>query len=53
MCTWEASSGSALLHYRNVHTSDIHCVDIVNDVIVTGSRDKSVKVCTNKNIANM
>ena len=46
MSTWEASSGRQLLYYKDVHCSDTQCVDVVSDVIVSGSKDNTVKVST-------
>lgn len=42
--TWEASSGIQLLHYDKVHLSDTQCVAVIDDVIVSGSKDRTVKV---------
>ena len=44
MSTWEASSGVQLLNCKDAHCSDTQCVDVVDDVIVSGSKDKTVKV---------
>ncbi|XP_076461114.1 F-box/WD repeat-containing protein 4-like [Babylonia areolata] len=42
--TWEASSGVHLMLYKNVHDSDTQCLDVVDNVIVSGSKDKTVRV---------
>lgn len=42
--TWEAASGAQLLYHRNAHRSDTQCVEVVGNVIVSGSKDKTVKV---------
>ena len=43
MRTWNLQTGKCDGLYLG-HTSDIHSVDCFDDVIVTGSRDKTVKV---------
>ena len=42
--TWEASSGRQLLYWKDAHYSDTQCVDVVDDAIVSGSKDNTVKV---------
>lgn len=46
MSTWEAASGKQLLYCKDAHYSDTQCVDVVDDVIVSGSKDNTVKVNT-------
>lgn len=41
---WEISSGMQLLHYKKIHSSDTQCVDVVDDVIISGSKDTTAKV---------
>ena len=43
VCTWSLQTAecNGLFHG---HTGDVHSVDCFDDVIVTGSRDKTVKV---------
>ncbi|KAK7110224.1 F-box/WD repeat-containing protein 4-like [Littorina saxatilis] len=42
--TWEASSGVQLMHCYNAHSSETQCVDVADDVIVSGSKDNTMKV---------
>ncbi|KAK7508522.1 hypothetical protein BaRGS_00000088 [Batillaria attramentaria] len=44
LSAWETSSGMQLLHYSKIHNSDTQCVDVVDDMIVSGSKDKTAKV---------
>lgn len=41
---WETSSRVQLLHHKKIHNSDTQCVDFVDDIVVSGSKDKTVKV---------
>ncbi|XP_071090143.1 F-box/WD repeat-containing protein 4-like isoform X2 [Haliotis cracherodii] len=40
---WETSSGCQLFNYK-LHSSDAQCVDIIETLVVSGSRDATVKV---------
>ncbi len=41
---WDAGSGEFLFAKRYCHRGDISAIDVVRDVVVTGSRDTTVKV---------
>ncbi|CAH1784610.1 unnamed protein product [Owenia fusiformis] len=41
---WDRSTGSSLFSNREQHQSDVNGIDIVDNVIVSGSRDSTVKI---------
>ncbi|GLH09831.1 F-box/WD repeat-containing protein 7, partial [Gryllus bimaculatus] len=43
ICGWCSDSGEFILSQRDSHTSDINSVTYVKDVLVSGSRDKTIK----------
>lgn len=46
IAVWKASSGTVLHRRRYCHSKPISSVDISNNIVVTGSRDKTIKVWT-------
>ncbi|PVD39432.1 hypothetical protein C0Q70_02062 [Pomacea canaliculata] len=43
VCAWEATSCVLLLRHSYLHRSDTQCVDMVDDLLISGSKDKTVK----------
>ncbi|XP_041369377.1 F-box/WD repeat-containing protein 4-like [Gigantopelta aegis] len=41
---WSTSTGSMLFHFLKVHTGDTQCVDLLGDLLISGSRDCHVKI---------
>ncbi|ELU02316.1 hypothetical protein CAPTEDRAFT_209479 [Capitella teleta] len=41
---FDLSTGDRVQHLQHCHQSDIHCIDFHGDVIVSGSRDSTVKM---------
>lgn len=44
ICGWDEEKGQFLFCWRRCHNSDINSVDIWKNIIVSGSRDKNVKI---------
>lgn len=43
LCGWSSDSGELVLCKRDCHMSDINAVSIINDTLISGSRDKTIK----------
>ena len=44
MCAFNTDAGFCLPHYQPCHVDVVHSVDFTSSVIVSGSRDATVKV---------
>jgi len=44
VCAFNINTGVCMPHYQPSHTSVVHSVDFTQSVVVSGSRDATVKV---------
>ncbi|KAK6177856.1 hypothetical protein SNE40_012738 [Patella caerulea] len=48
VCGWKNESCDMMFKYDELHDSEVHCVDFYDQTMVSGSRDKTVKVVSMK-----